>query len=152
MTYKKLITVVALLLLSGCMKRIQYSPDISSVNSVEAKEIVKQVVQEQPGELAPINVEITDRYFKMYATKSNPMNGYTIPWNTVVYFNNIGKIELKQEKKWSKKWYVISIMDRNNQKRYSVFTAHEIKAKSFIDALSKLKTGELSESAVKSKW
>ena len=152
MVNKELMAVLVLFLLSGCMKKIQYSPDISTVNSVEAKEIVKQVVQDQPGEMAPIKVEVTDQFFKMYATKSNPVDGYTIPWNTVVYFNNIGEITLKIEKKWSKKWYVVAIMDRNNREKYAVYTAYEIQAKSFINAISKLKTDELSESAVKSTW
>jgi hypothetical protein len=85
----------------------------------------------------------------MYATKSNAMDGYTIPWNTVVYFNNIGEITLKIEKKWSKRWYVVAIMDRDSREKYAVYTAHEVKAKSFINAISKLKTDELSENAVK---
>jgi hypothetical protein len=134
------------------MKKINYSPDISTVNDVEAREIVKQVVLEQPGELAPIKVEVTDQFFKMYATKSNQVDGYTIPWNTVVYFNNIGEVTLKIEKKWSKKWYVVAIMDRDNREKYAVYTAHEITAKSFINAIIKLKTGEFSESTAKSMW
>ena len=142
MNRKNIVTLIITLLLIGC-STIGYTPNTSKTNTIEAKAIVKLIVQEQPGELAPIKVEITDRYFKMYATKSNPANGYIIPWNTVVYFNNIGKIELKQEKKWSKKWYVISIIDRNQNLRYSVYSSQENNAKLFIDALFTLKTDKI---------
>ena len=136
-------------LIMGC-STIHYVPDSSKTGTVEAREIVKQVIQEQPDELAPIRIEITDRYLKMYATKSHPVDGYTIPWNTMVYFSNIGNVELKQKKRGSQKWFVISIRDRNNTVRYTVYTAHEITAKSFIDALHALKVDRSSESAMKS--
>ena len=148
MVNKKLIAVFVLLLLSNCMKRIHYFPDTSSISRVKAKEIVKQVVLEQPGELAPIKVEVTDLFVKMYATKSNQADGYTIPWNTVIHFNNIGEIRLGMVKKWSKKWYVIAIMDKNSKEKYAVYTAHEIKAKAFIDALSALKIKRMGDNAI----
>lgn len=138
MNQKNLLTVILLIFLTGC-STIHYSPNTANTNPTEAKEIVKEVVQEQPNELAPIKVEVTDRYFKMYATKTNVMDGYTIPWNTVVYFNNVGKVKIKQKKRWSKEWYVILIMDNEKNLRYTVYTAQYTKAKSFIDALFTLK-------------
>lgn len=136
---RKCCPCIIVIVLSICCSTIRYSPADTNTNQTEAKEIVKQVVQEQPDELAPIKVEVTDRYFKMYGTKTNAVDGYTIPWNTVVYFKNIGEIKLRRKKKWSKKWFVISIMDKNNKEKYTVYTAYEIKAKSFIDALITLR-------------
>ena len=148
MNRKKLLSVILMIFLIGC-SNIRYSPNTANTNPTEAKEIVKEVVQEQPNELAPIKVEVTDQYFKMYATKTNAMDGYIIPWNIVVYFNNIGKIEIKQKRRWSKKWFVIAVRDKNKNLRYTIYTAQESKVKSFIDALYTLKTIKLDENAMK---
>lgn len=145
---KNILIAVIILLLTGC-STIHYTPNTLKTNTIEAKEIVKLIVQEQPAELAPIKVEVTDQYFKMYATKTNAMDGYIIPWNIVVYFNNIGKIEIKQKRRWSKKWFVIAVRDKNKNLRYTIYTAQESKVKSFIDALYTLKTIKLDENAMK---
>lgn len=138
MSRKNLLSVIIMIFFIGC-SNIRYSPNPANTNPAEAKEIVKQVVQEQPDELAPIKVEVTDQYFKMYATKTNAMDGYTIPWNTVIYFKNVGKVKIKQKKRWAKQWYVILIMDNEKNLKYTVYTDQYTKAKSFIDALFTLK-------------
>ena len=87
MNEKNILFAIITLSLISC-STIGYISNTSKTNTTEAKEIVKLIVQEQPAELAPIKVEVTDLYFKMYGTKTNAMDGYTIPWNTFVYFNN----------------------------------------------------------------
>ena len=117
-------------------------------NANQAKEIIKQIIQEQPGELAPIKVEVTDKYIKMYKIKSNQLDGYNIPWNQFVYFNNIGKVEIRQKRHESKKWFVVSVMDKKKSLKCTVYTAKENRAKAFIDALHTMQTTMVSQSSI----
>ena len=148
MSMKDILIAVITLLLTGC-STIRYSPATSKINISEAKEIVKQVVQEQPREFALLDVEVTDQYFKMHTMKTNRMEGYTIPWTSVICFNDIGKVKIKQKKRWSKMWFVITVRDKNKNLRCTVYTTQESKAKSFIDALYALKTIKLGENVMK---
>ena len=93
MKMTKSVIVLLLLILADCGKVIHYAPGSTVNNANQAKEILKQIVQEQPGELAPIKVEVTDKYIKMYKIKSNQMDGYNIPWNQLIYYNNIEKLK-----------------------------------------------------------
>ena len=149
MTWKNSVTLQTLLLLIGC-STIHYIPNTVKISTTEAKEIVKQVIQEQPNELAPIKVEVTDQYFKLHIMKTNHMDGYTIPWTKLVCFNDIGKIRIKQKWRWSKKWFVISIMDKNKNVKCTIYTAQENKATSFVDAFHVLITNTVSENAMTS--
>lgn len=135
MNWKYSVILIAVFLLAGCTATIHHSPAASIQNSNEAKEIIKRVMQEQPGELAPIKVEVTDRYIKMHLIKTDQMYGYNIPWNNIVFFNNIGKIKIKQKRRNSKKWFVISVMDKNNNLKCDIYTLQESKAREFADAL-----------------
>ena len=92
---KNTIIVLLLLFFAGCGKVIHYAPGNAVNNASQAKEIIKQTVQEQPDDLAPIKVEVTDKYIKMYKIKSNQLDSYNIPWNQLVYFSNIEKIEIR---------------------------------------------------------
>lgn len=147
MNWKNILIAIITLLLTGC-STIRYSPATLKTNTIEAKEIIKQIVLEQPMEIAPIDVEITDQYLKLHTMKTNHMDGYTIPWTKVVCFNDIGKIGIRQKRRWSKKWFVITVRDKNKNVRCSIYTAQENKAKSFVDAFYALHTNTVNENAV----
>ena len=139
------IIVLLLLFLAVCGKVIHYAPGNTVNNASQAKEIIRQIVQEQPGELAPIKVEVTDKYIKMYKIKSNQLDGYNIPWNQLIYFNSIGKVEIREKKRQSKKWFVVSLMDKKKNLICTIYTAMENKAKTFIDALHTMRTTIVSQ-------
>ena len=145
MKRENIVTLITALLLTGCMKTIHYSPDNSARNTSNAKEVIKQVVLEQPNEFIPIEVEVTEHYLKTITTKSDQMYGYTIPWHHIVYFNNIGKIKLKQKRGRSSELFIIVILDKNETVKCNIYTLHEKKAKEFIDALYTLQPGRVSE-------
>ena len=147
MNRKNILIAIIALLITGC-STIRYSPASSKTNTIEAKEIIKQIVLEQPMEIAPIDVEITDQYFKLHTMKTNHMDGYTIPWTKVVCFNDIGKIGIRQKRRWSKKWFVITVRDKNKNVRCKIYTALENKAKLFVDALYALHTNTVNENAM----
>ena len=145
MNRKNIVTLIITLLLTGCIKTIHYSPDDSVKNSIKAKEIIKQVVLEQPNEFIPVEVEVTDLYLKTITIKSDQVYGYNIPWHQLVYFNNIGKITLKRKSGRLNELFIIFIWDKNKTFKGNIYTQHEKKAKAFIDALYTLQTDRVSE-------
>ena len=135
MNWKHILAIIAVVLFAGCTATIHHSPVSSIRNSSEAKEIIKRVMQEQPGELAPVKVEVTDQYIKIHLIKTDHMYGYNIPWNNIVYFNSIGEIKIKQKRRDSQKWFVVSLLDKENKLKCDIYTLHESKAREFADAL-----------------
>ena len=121
MNWKYILTIIAIVLFAGCT-------------------IIKQVMLEQPVEMIPVKVEVTDRYIKIHLIKTDRMYGYNIPWNNIVYFNSIGKIKIKQKRRDSQKWFVISVMDKDNKLKCDIYTLQESKAREFVDALYTLRT------------
>ena len=144
MIWKHILTIIAIVLFAGCTATIHHSPAASFQNSSEAKEIIKQVMLEQPGEMAPVNVEVTDQFIKIHLIKTDQMYGYNIPWCKFVHFSNIGKIEIKQKRPDSQQWFVVSVMDKDNKLKCDIYTLHESKARGFADALYTLQANKMS--------
>lgn len=142
----KLFKFGLVLLLSGCAaQQIPYAPE-PTANKNDAQRIIEQVTMEQPTKYRPQNVLVTDDYIAFdegYTGKTvgsatainNTAVGYAVTKGKNVgsrlYFNSLGVPTLYKKRGW----FVVQLVDSNDQILKRLYTRDEAKAEALIDSV-----------------
>jgi len=125
------ICVFLAILIFGCSAvTIPYDPQPLAK---DPREVIRQVIMEQPDKKVPHSATVTADYIEIDTTvirRSGPIRR-RIPTMITIYFNNLGKPVL-----YKTSWYIVAILNKNNEERYRVYTKQEDQARLLIDALN----------------
>ena len=130
--------MVVVLFVFGCSSNVQIKYNYSILDNPEkAKEIIHQVILEQPRGSAPSSVVINDEFIQIItnATRKSMVGGVAmVPVTETLFFNNIKSAELYS----GRKYYFVLVKENSDEIKLRILTGKEEKARSFIDALKTL--------------
>ena len=98
------------------------------------------MIEEQPDDLAPIQVEVTPEAVRINTQRvrrgPHPIlsGRTTVDVTQVVYFNSIGRIQVGKKRRW-----FVNVLDETGELRLRVVTSTEARAKLLADALESLR-------------
>lgn len=144
-TRNLLVAFTLLFVLSACASNtiLAYQPT-ERISAKDASRIVEELTMMQHANWRPDRLEISEEYiFWNYGRFTEP-NGWR-PGTTTrevtdrIYFNSIKNVQLMTWQRKFKQWYVVSIVDKNNEVvKHAFYSRDESEAKRFVDALESL--------------
>jgi hypothetical protein len=128
--------VLGCVLLSGLGCRT-YMPYVGRQleSTTEARNVIYQLLDQQPGSNAAIEVEVTDEKIRLLRSRSNAFLGTSGINGTTIYYSAIGGIRLSKKGNW----YAITIDGKNGVALLHVYAADALVAERFIDALETMR-------------
>ena len=131
-----IVLVATLLLVSGssCRTSVSYEPR-TLASSAEAIEVIRQTLETQHAQYAPIEVEVSETELSMLRNKSNPLLGTSILNRTVIRFSIIGEVSLSEKNRW----FAVTLAGVNGVALLHVYTPDAQSAQRFMDAVETLR-------------
>ena len=126
------LSVIILFLTAGCAATVlEYSPQI--IADGDPKQIIKQVIMEQPLKKAPRSAFVNDQYMEIEASviRAGDLSARKAPTTISIYFNNIRSMSLTK----SNNYYIVALFNKAGEERYRVYSRQEEQARLFIDAI-----------------
>ena len=123
----------------GCTATNLYyqSPTDNSIG--QPMEVLKQALSEQFSKYPPVEIEVSDKYFKTISYEPLKKIGIgrliTDPKAKFVYYNSIKSVELYKKRKW----YIVLINGKNGTVLYYMYILSQERAQQFIDAINMLR-------------
>ena len=132
----RILPVATLLLISGssCRTSVSYNPR-ALASSAEAIAVIRQILEAQHGQYAPIEVEVSETKFSILRSKSNPILGTGGLNRTVIRYSTIAEISLSKKNRW----FAVTFFGVNQVALLHVYTPDVQSAKRFMDAIETLK-------------
>jgi succinate dehydrogenase/fumarate reductase flavoprotein subunit len=129
------------LFLVGCGSDIIVYKPLSISNTQEASKTVEELTMSQPTGWRPDNIQIKDDYIYWSFGKRTECNQFagcrTYEDSKRIYYSSIKNIQLMSWHRKFKKWYVVSIIGKDDGVIMHVFyTRDEDEGKHFADALN----------------
>lgn len=136
---KLLTIIVGVLFVFGCSSNVQIKYNYSILDNPEkAKEIIHQIILEQPRGSAPSSVDINDDFIQITtnATRKSMLAGGVamVPVTETLFFNNIKSAELYS----GRKYYFVLVKENSDEIKLRILTGKEEKGRLFIDAIKTL--------------
>ena len=118
---------------SSCRWSISYKPR-SLASSAEAIEVIRQTLEEQHAQYAPIEVEVSETQLSMLRTTSNPLFGKSSLNRRVIRFSIIAEVTLSKKGRW----FAVTLAGVNGGTLLHVYTPDTQSAQRFMDAIETL--------------
>ena len=131
------IVLVATLFLatgSSCRTSVSYKPR-TLPSSAEAIEVIRQTLETQHAQYAPIEVDVSETQFSMLRNKSNILLGTSSLNRTAVRFSSISKVALSKKNRW----FAITFFAVNGAVLLHVYAPDAQSAQRFMDAIETLR-------------
>lgn len=130
--------IVILLSVIGCPSlRMSYTPN-RSLDIDRARAIIIRVIQEQPANVVPGFLEVTDDYIQTSDFRIGHVAGVMRNVPTTIYFTSIGSVKLYRKRGVSKSRYAAFICDKGGAAKYKVYTYDRDHAEFFADAVASM--------------
>lgn len=123
------------LLLPACRTYISYV-GTPLADRAEAKRVIRQTLEEQRNERAPVSVDVTDERFLAVQTRQTEAENAGI-FGVAVYYARIGRVGLSLKKRV----YTMFIYAADGALLLHVFTYDRASAERFMDALATMRRG-----------
>jgi hypothetical protein len=130
------VLVATLLVVAGssCRTSVSYEPR-ALTSSAEAVEVIRQTLETQHAQYAPIEVEVSEVKLSMLRNKSNPLLGTSGLNRTVIPFSSIGEVTLSRKNRW----FAVTLAAVNGFVLLHVYTPDAQSAQRFMDAIETLR-------------
>lgn len=120
---KTVAMAIAGLCIAACSQLVPYKP--LPLSSGDPLRVVEQVLKEQPGEWAPVNLVIDPQHFELKRNRRVPVS---------VYYTSVKDVEIYRKGGV----YRLRIIDKAGQVRITIMTYQEEQAYRFVDAINQL--------------